>query len=86
MKVYMKKSFYFILLTAVLSIPNTILADDCEKDTTDIRGKMQPWQKGAWETGSTATYFWRPDINNKISMQNLTKHIMMFLKDQIESI
>jgi oligosaccharide reducing-end xylanase len=31
--------------------------DDCDKDVEDPRGKVQPWEKGAWETGSYRNLF-----------------------------
>ena len=30
---------------------------DCDKDVADNRGKMQPWEKGAWETGDYRNIF-----------------------------
>ena len=57
----MKRTNYFIsLLTSFLFIFSGISAqitDDCEKDINDSRGKMVPWEKGAWETNKYRNVF-----------------------------
>jgi oligosaccharide reducing-end xylanase len=57
----MKKIFYSSLLALAIC---TLLAaatippqNDCNKDITDTRGKMKPWEKGAWETGKYRNVF-----------------------------
>ena len=35
----------------------TLINNDCEKDVYDKRGKMKPWEKGAWETGMYRNVF-----------------------------
>jgi oligosaccharide reducing-end xylanase len=32
-------------------------SDKCENDVNDARGKMKPWEKGAWETGKYRNVF-----------------------------
>jgi oligosaccharide reducing-end xylanase len=34
-----------------------LVSKDCEKDIKDLRGKMEPWEKGAWETGAYRNVF-----------------------------
>ena len=53
----MKKSIPFILLI-ILCIPmRTYSAVDCKNDVNDSRGKIIPWEKGAWETGKYRNLF-----------------------------
>ncbi|MGD8778158.1 MAG: glycosyl hydrolase family 8 [Ignavibacteria bacterium] len=54
----MKKYFYLIVLTALCFISWTAASNNnCEKDVDDPRGKIKPWKKGAWETGSYRNLF-----------------------------
>ena len=54
----MKKYIYLIMLSVLcfisMGITNT---DDCNKDVNDPRGKMKPWDKGAWETNQYRNLF-----------------------------
>jgi len=53
----MKKNIYLIAFFATFFIPTGTLANDCDKDINDPRGKMKPWEKGAWETGTYRNVF-----------------------------
>ena len=53
----MKTNIFLITLASVLAMSTVALAGNCEKDTTDPRGKMVPWDKGAWETGKYRNVF-----------------------------
>ena len=47
----MKKFIFIIPLFLLILISLGTLDNNCDKDITDSRGKMKPWEKGAWETG-----------------------------------
>jgi oligosaccharide reducing-end xylanase len=57
----MKKTFYLtalVLACCVMSFGQVApVADDCNMDVKDNRGKMKPWKKGAWETGKYRNVF-----------------------------
>jgi oligosaccharide reducing-end xylanase len=53
----MKKTIPIILLLTSSVLFAAHSDDDCDKDVEDIRGKMIPWQKGAWETGEYRNVF-----------------------------
>ena len=53
----MKINIYLLTLFATIFISMQILADDRNKDSDDPRGKMKPWEKGAWETGKYRNIF-----------------------------
>jgi len=54
----MKKYIYLILLSVLCFISMGITTtDDCNKDVNDPRGKMKPWDKGAWETNQYRNLF-----------------------------
>ena len=57
----MKKIFYTSLLAlaifTLLGSTGIPPQDECNKDITDKRGKMKPWEKGAWETGNYRNVF-----------------------------
>lgn len=53
----MKKKIILIALFAICFPLTGLFADDCEKDINDPRGKMTPWEKGAWETGKYRNVF-----------------------------
>ncbi len=46
-----------ILLAVLLAPVGAFPSDDCERDVTDSRGAMRPWEKGAWETGQYRNVF-----------------------------
>ena len=46
-----------MILPAIFSISMAAPVGDCEKDVSDPRGKMVPWDKGAWETGKYRNVF-----------------------------
>jgi oligosaccharide reducing-end xylanase len=53
----MKKT---ILMTILFSMVFTMAAfpsDNCKNDVKDPRGRMKPWEKGAWETGKYRNLF-----------------------------
>jgi oligosaccharide reducing-end xylanase len=47
----MKMFFYLAALSVMFFISVGTQSDDCNKDIDDKRGKMKPWEKGAWEIG-----------------------------------
>jgi len=51
-----RKNFLIALLVMWFPLAG-LFADDCDKDITDPRGKMVPWEKGAWETGKYRNVF-----------------------------
>ena len=53
----MKINIYLLTLFATIFISMQILADDRNKDSDDPRGKMRPWDKGAWQTGKYRNIF-----------------------------
>jgi oligosaccharide reducing-end xylanase len=64
-----------ILLIALITLCFTLGATptyDCKNDVNDPRGKMKPWEKGAWETGKYRNVFLeagyrQEDIDAKLS-------------------
>jgi oligosaccharide reducing-end xylanase len=68
MKIYMKLILFLVLCSSVFGQ----VVKDCEKDVEDKRGKMIPWQKGAFETGQYRNVFLeagylQEDINKKLA-------------------
>ncbi|NQT24772.1 BNR-4 repeat-containing protein [candidate division KSB1 bacterium] len=53
----MKKNIFLIVSVALSVSLIGMPTDDFEKDVTDHRGKMAPWEKGAWETGEYRNVF-----------------------------
>ncbi len=53
----MKKFIYLLTFSAVIFISLGIFSNDCNKDITDPRGKMKPWETGAWESGKYRNVF-----------------------------
>ncbi len=53
----MGKQTFLIVLVTLIGISTVTAAGDCDKDTTDARGKMRPWESGAWETGKYRNVF-----------------------------
>jgi oligosaccharide reducing-end xylanase len=54
----MKKYIYLIALSALCFISWGVTStDDCDKDVNDPRGKMKPWDKGAWDMGQYRNLF-----------------------------
>ena len=53
----MNKYLSLMIFSALSLITMGALANDCDKDTTDSRGTMKPWNKGAWETGKYRNVF-----------------------------
>lgn len=51
---FISLAFVFTVLCAGVTAQNT---NDCEKDISDHRGKMKPWENGAWETGKYRNVF-----------------------------
>ncbi len=62
----MKKYIYFTALFAIFFISLGTLTNDCNKDITDPRGKIKPWEKGAWETGTYRNVFLEAGYKKKI--------------------
>jgi oligosaccharide reducing-end xylanase len=46
-----------LLFVALLGFGAGKIQNDCSKDVRDARGKMKPWEKGAWETGKYRNVF-----------------------------
>ncbi|MEJ2618009.1 MAG: glycosyl hydrolase family 8, partial [Ignavibacteriaceae bacterium] len=53
----MKKNILIITLFFLTLISLGTADNNCDKDITDPRGKMKPWEKGAWETGMYRNVF-----------------------------
>ena len=53
----MKKIICLIMLPVLCSILYGALGNDCDKDVNDPRGKMKPWNQGAWVTGKYRNVF-----------------------------
>jgi len=54
----MKKYIYLLLLITLSFISfGQTNNNDCDKDINDPRGKMKPWDEGAWETGQYRNVF-----------------------------
>ena len=53
----MKNYIYLIALASIVFFPTETFAINSDKDTVDFRGKMRPWEKGAWETGKYRNVF-----------------------------
>ena len=68
----MKKYIYLLALSVIFAISIGAQTKDCDKDVNDPRGKMKPWEKGAWETGKYRNVFWeagykQEDIDAKLA-------------------
>ena len=68
----MKKYIYLIALSIVLTISIGAQTKDCDKDIIDPRGKMKPWENGAFETGKYRNVFLeagykQEDIDTKLA-------------------
>ena len=60
------------MLISLCGSMNAVPIGDCEQDITDARGKMEPWKKGAWETGEYRNLFLeagykQKDIDDKLA-------------------
>ena len=53
----MKKYICLIALFILYFSSLGVIANDCNKDVYDKRGKMKPWEKGAWETSRYRNVF-----------------------------
>ncbi len=53
----MEKYIYLISFSVIIFILLGIFTNDCDKDITDPRGKMKPWETGAWESGKYRNVF-----------------------------
>ena len=55
----MTKKFYIPVLCTfcLLFFTANITAQNCDEEVEDPRGKMEPWTKGAWETGEYRNLF-----------------------------
>ena len=53
------KKFYspFLSFIALFFFSIDIVAQNCDEEVKDPRGKMEPWTKGAWETGEYRNLF-----------------------------
>lgn len=52
-----KKTFALAIVLFLSFSFSTVSGEDCQKDVDDPRGKMQPWDEGAWETGQYRNVF-----------------------------
>ncbi len=53
----MKRVVFFILLSLTFSSSMAASSGDCDKDVSDPRGQIVPWNNGAWETGKYRNVF-----------------------------
>jgi len=53
----MKKTLFFLILIALFITSSAAADENCDRDISDPRGKMKPWEKGAWETGEYRNLF-----------------------------
>ena len=53
----MIRSVFLIALIALSSASGGNPTDSCDGDVKDPRGRMTPWEKGAWETGKYRNVF-----------------------------
>lgn len=53
----MKKAVSAIMLITLCISVNGLYAANHQEDVDDPRGKMVPWEKGAWETGQYRNVF-----------------------------
>jgi len=68
----MKKYIYLFALITLYFSSLGLISNDCDKDVNDKRGKMKPWEKGAWETNKYRNVFLeagykQKDINAKLA-------------------
>ena len=70
----MKKYIYLISLFTLCFIAFGITqSGDCDKDVKDPRGKMKPWDKGAWETRQYRNIFLEAGYKQKDITAKLAK-------------
>ena len=70
----MKKYIYLIVLSAFCFISLGVMrSNDCDKDVNDPRGKMKPWDKGAWKTGQYRNLFLEAGYKQKDITSKLAK-------------
>jgi oligosaccharide reducing-end xylanase len=62
-----------MILFATMFISVQIFADDGNTDVNDPRGKMKPWDKGAWETGKYRNVFLEAGFQQEDIDAKLTK-------------
>jgi len=55
--IYMKTTLFVITFFSFCFFCMAAPDGDCEGDVNDPRGKMRPWDKGAWETGEYRNVF-----------------------------
>lgn len=53
----MKKTILCTILLTICFIITAFASDSCKEDIKDPRGPMQPWDKGAWESGKYRNLF-----------------------------
>jgi oligosaccharide reducing-end xylanase len=53
----MNKIVFLVVLITLCFPLRAASIDDCENDVNDPRGKIVPWEKGAWETGKYRNVF-----------------------------
>jgi oligosaccharide reducing-end xylanase len=53
----MKKLICLIILSVLCFVSTYAQDSDCNKDVNDARGKMKPWEQGAWVTGKYRNIF-----------------------------
>lgn len=68
----MRKFFYLAIISLMIYGPIFAQVTDYEKDIDDSRGKMKPWEVGAWETGKYRNVFLdagykQKDIDDKLA-------------------
>ena len=53
----MKKLIFIVSLSLIFLVSMKYQTNDCDKDIKDPRGKMTPWEEGAWVTGKYRNVF-----------------------------
>ena len=69
----MKKFIFIIPVFLLILISLGTVDNNCDKDITDPRGKMKPWEKRAWETGIYRNVFLEAGYKQKDIDAKLTK-------------
>jgi oligosaccharide reducing-end xylanase len=75
----MKKYIYMIVLFAFCFISWGTFTNDCDKDVDDRRGKMIPWEKGAYETGLYRNVFLEAGYKQEDIDAKLAKAILWLI-------
>ena len=69
----MKRTLLLVLLILLYTCVWAVPVDSCDQDVTDRRGKMVPWEKGAWETSKYRNVFLEAGYSQETIDAKLTK-------------